>query len=52
MSPSGRARIRAALSPQGTDAFAAVICYEGIFVRDHWEQVTDCPWWYAFSPEI
>jgi hypothetical protein len=48
----GREKIEAALSPEGTAEFGVVICYEGIYIRDHWEQLTDCPWWYAQSPGI
>ena len=48
----GRARIEAAFSPEGARAFGAVICYEGIYIRDHWAQLTDCPWWYRYSPDM
>ena len=30
----------------------AVICYEGLVIRDHWPQVTSCPWWMKRSPRI
>lgn len=40
----------AAFGAQGTPALAAVICYEDIFVRDHMEAVSTCPWWYHSSP--
>lgn len=49
---TGREKIEAALSPTGTTSFAAVICYEGIYVRDHWDELTGCPWWYQESPEL
>ena len=49
---TGRQKIQAALSPGGTDAFAAVICYEGIYVRDHWSQLTALPWWTRFHPDV
>ena len=48
----GRSRIESAFAHEGASAFGAVICYEGIFVRDHWAQLTDCPWWYRHSPDI
>ena len=48
---TGRERVLAALSPGGTDETPAVICYEGIYIRDHWDQLTGCPWWYRFSPD-
>jgi hypothetical protein len=49
---SGRQRIQAALSPQGSGEIPAVICYEGIFTRDHWSQLTAHPWWVRFAPDI
>jgi uroporphyrinogen-III decarboxylase len=49
---NGREKIEAAFSPQGTDEIPAVICYEEIYVRDHWSQVTACPWWYRASPDL
>ena len=44
--------ITAALSAHGARRFAAVIPYEGIFIRDHWGELTACPWWYARSPDL
>ena len=26
--------------------------YESIYVRDHWGELTECPWWYAREPDI
>jgi len=49
---TGRQKIEAAFSKDGTPEIPAVICYEGIFVRDHWEQLTSCPWWYQYAPDI
>ena len=49
---TGREKIEAALSKEGTGDIPAVICYEGILVEDHWDQFTSCPWWYRFSPDI
>jgi hypothetical protein len=49
---TGKSKIEAAFSPQGTDAIAAVICYEGIYTRDHWEALFDLPWWYSLSPNL
>lgn len=40
-------KIEAAFSPGGTMQVPAVICYEGIYVRDHWRRLTSHPWWYA-----
>ncbi len=44
--------IAAAFSADGARRFAAVIPYEGIFIRDHWRELTTCPWWYAESPDL
>lgn len=48
----GRQKIEAALSQAGTAQVPAVICYGGIFVRDHWRQVTSYPWWYQQTPNL
>ncbi len=48
----GRQKVEAAFSPEGTREIPAVICYESIFIRDHWEQVTSYPWWYQEAPDI
>jgi hypothetical protein len=42
---TGRERIEAAFSQQGARDLPAVICYESVFLRDHWSQFTDRPWW-------
>lgn len=47
---TGKEKIESALSPEGTPEVPAVICYEDIFIRDHWDQITGCPWWYRFDP--
>jgi len=49
---TGREKIEAAFSRDGTDEIPAVICYEGIYVRDHWTQLTDLPWWYREVPDL
>lgn len=49
---TGREKITAALSAGGTGETPVVICYEGIYVRDHWDRLTRCPWWYPFSPRL
>lgn len=49
---TGRQKIEAALSPQGSPEVPAVICYEGLFIRDHWDEVTGLPWWYAQSGDL
>ena len=49
---TGRAKIEAAFSGAGTPQIPAVICYESIYVRDHWDTLTSCPWWYQHDPDI
>jgi hypothetical protein len=48
----GREKVEAALSKDGSREIPAVICYEGIYVRDHWAQLTTHPWWHAEVPDI
>ena len=49
---TGRQKIEAALSKDGTGEIPAVLCYEGIYVRDHWQQLSCYPWWYRRAPDI
>lgn len=49
---TGREKIEAALSSAGTRDIPAVICYEEIYVRDHWDQLTSHPWWVQHAPEL
>src|SRR3990170_3044061 len=42
----------AAISDEGTPEIAAVVPYEGIYVRDNWERLTERPWWWAADPSI
>ncbi len=49
---NGRANIEAAFSHNGTNEIPAVICYEGIFIRDHWDTLISYPWWYTYEPDI
>ena len=49
---TGREKIEQAFTAGGAPAFGAVVCYESIFIRDHWEEVTDQPWWVMHSPDI
>ena len=49
---TGRERIEAAFSSHGAREIPAVICYEGIFIRDHWAQLTSYPWWYREAPDL
>ena len=49
---TGRERIEAALSAGGSRETPAVICYESIYFRDHWEALTSQPWWSVHSHDI
>ena len=49
---TGREKIEAAFSKNGAQEIPAVICYESILIRDHWDEFTSCPWWYQFEYEI
>lgn len=42
-------QVRAALSSEGSARMPVVIPYEGIFIRDHYEDLFSLPWWYAYS---
>jgi hypothetical protein len=46
-----RENIEEAFSPGGAREFGAVICYEGIMIRDHWDELTAAPWWDLYSPD-
>ncbi len=48
----GREKIEAAFAPEGTPEIGVVLCYTGIFVRDHWAQLTEAPWWDIHSPDL
>lgn len=44
--------MHAACSENGTPETPAVLsCYEDIFQRDHWESLTQYPWWYGQTPD-
>jgi len=49
---TSREKIAAAFSADGAAESPVGICYENIFFRDHWEQLTSCPWWYSCAPDI
>ena len=49
---NGRERVCAAFSVEGAPEIAAVIPYEGIYVRDHWSQLTPRPWWAQYAPSV
>lgn len=45
-------RMQLAIDRGPLQEIPVVICYLGIFLRDHWQQVTDKPWWALRSPDI
>lgn len=49
---TGRERMEAALSSGGSPETPAVICYEDIYIRDHWTELTALPWWHAEAPDV
>ena len=49
---TGKQAMEAAFSPEGPRAAPAVVCYEGIYTRDHWDQLSEHPWWFRQAPEI
>lgn len=49
---NSREKIEAAFSPDGTPEIPVVICYEGIFVRDHWPELSQEPWWVRLVPDM
>lgn len=48
---TGTEKILAALSPDGSPETPVVICYCGIFERDHLADLTALPWWHDESPD-
>lgn len=49
---TGRQRIEDALSEDGVEEIPVVIPYEGIYIRDHWDQLTSLPWWQRETPSL
>lgn len=49
---TGKEKLRTALSRDGAREIPAVLCYSGIYYRDHWAQLTRQPWWAASSPDM
>jgi len=49
---SGKARMLAAMEGPNTVDLPVVITYLRILARDHWEQVTDVPWWATQGGDI
>jgi hypothetical protein len=49
---TGRERMEAAFSRDGTREIPAVICYEALYIRDHWKALCSKPWWAAHLPDL
>jgi len=50
---TGKQKMQAAFSEKGTAEVPAVLsCYEDIYQRDHWESLTQCPWWYREAVDV
>lgn len=49
---TGREKIEAAFSPDGSPEIPVTIPYETILIRDLWPRLTGVPWWSRFSPEM
>ena len=49
---TGRECIEAAFSEDGTREIGVVICYESIYIRDRWREVSSRPWWYREAPDL
>ena len=49
---TGREKILAAMSQQGTEHTPIVLCYPEIFMREQWENITRVPWWGMHSQTI
>jgi len=49
---TGSQKIEAAFSQEGSREFAATICWEDVFIRDHWDQLTTSPWYDQYSPDL
>ena len=46
---TGQETIIAAFNSPGTSEIAAVTSYESLFIRDHWHDLTEVPWWFQKS---
>ena len=49
---TGRQKIEAAFSREGSQEFAAVDCWEYVFIRDHWDRLTTSPWYDLYAPDL
>ena len=49
---TGREKVAAAFSSDGTPEIAVVVPYEELYIRDNWPRLTSCPWWQRKDPSI
>lgn len=49
---TGRQKIEAAFSKEGSQEFAATDCWEYVFIRDHWDRLTNAPWYDQYAPDL
>ena len=49
---TAKERFLAGLSRGGPHETCVGVCYENIFIRDHWPELTRLPWWYSVSPDL
>lgn len=49
---TSREKMLAAFAAEGAGEFPAVLCYSGIYYRDHWAQLTEQPWWALQSGDL
>jgi len=49
---TGRDKVLAAFSESGTGEIPVMIPYEGIYMRDRWDELTSCPWYYQLDTDI
>ena len=48
---TGREKMAAALSSEGAAELPVVLCYEGIYIRDRWWELSRRPWWFREAPD-
>lgn len=52
MQMTGTDRLLAAFSDAGSAQVPAVLCYEGIYIRDRWRELSQRPWWYRVTADL
>jgi len=49
---NGKDKMLGAMTTGLRSDFPVVIPYVGIFLRDHWDEITDQPWWITYSTDL